>query len=339
MKTRQPSTAPKTKKLVNNVIFVIDSSSSMDRHARAVNQVINDLIKPLSATGYANQQTRVSLYTFNDLVTKHKFLVDPVYLQNFSLIPQGYTALIDATYTAIAEHQILERSDYEDNTFLLYVITDGEENRSRHNAAQLRQLFAGLNDSWTLATMVPNQTAVHHAKNFGFPAGNIEVWDISSDHGFEEVGRTVSRSYSDYTNLRSQGIRSSSNLFHVNANNISTQAAKANLQEDYTAKLYPVNFTGQIREVVESVTGRPYILGDAFYELMKKETVQPQKEIAIVHKRDGKKYFGRNARIMLGLPQTPVKVIPGDFGDWRLFVQSTSVNRKVVPGTALLIRS
>jgi len=30
-------------------------------------------------------------------------------------------------------------------------------------------------------------------------------------------------------------------------------------------------------------------------------------------------------------------VRPGDFGKWRIFVQSTSVNRKLVPGTKLVV--
>lgn len=65
--------------------------------------------------------------------------------------------------------------------------------------------------------------------------------------------------------------------------------------------------------------------------------VQASKEIAIVNKKDGKKYSGHDARQVLGLPLQEAKMKPGDFGDWRIFIQSTSYTRKIKPGNSIFV--
>ena len=52
--------------------------------------------------------------------------------------------------------------------------------------------------------------------------------------------------------------------------------------------------------------------------------------------KTGAVYGGAEAREILGLPGTDIKVKPTDFSDWDIFVQSTSNNRKLVVGTNLL---
>jgi len=332
--------APKveTKKLVNNVIFVIDCSTSMQRHRDAVNRVFKSLVEPLKQSGFP---TRVSLYTFANRVNCEFFMESNLErLSNFALYANGMTALIDGSYTAISDHQsdFLVSKKNEDNTFLLYVITDGEENQSRHTAGQLRTLIDRLGDSWTVATMVPNQSGVHYAKNCGFPAGNIAIWDTSSERGFEDAGVRLQKSYADYTTARSLGVRSTTNLFTVDASNVTKADVKANLVEG-DGRLIRCYQPEPIRDFVERTTGKPYKIGSAFYELTKREKVQPQKEVAIVSQDGKKKYFGDSARQMLGLDVNQhIKVVPGDHGDWRIFIQSTSVNRKVVPGQSILLR-
>jgi len=65
--------------------------------------------------------------------------------------------------------------------------------------------------------------------------------------------------------------------------------------------------------------------------------VQDHKQIAIRDKKTGVIYSGVNARQMLGLPyHGTVKVVPGNHGAYDIFIQSTSVNRKLVKGTQVL---
>lgn len=104
-----------------------------------------------------------------------------------------------------------------------------------------------------------------------------------------------------------------------------------------------VDSADSIKGFVEK-NGITYKVGKAFYELTKTEEVQQYKEIILQDKISGDMYYGDDARKHLGLkPQCERK---GDYAheklrpvkddEYRVFVQSTSVNRKLVAGTNLL---
>lgn len=90
--------------------------------------------------------------------------------------------------------------------------------------------------------------------------------------------------------------------------------------------------------------GITYKVGKAFYELTKTEEVQQYKEIILQDKVSGDMYYGDDARKHLGLkPQCErkgayahEKIKPVKDDEYRVFIQSTSVNRKLVAGTHLL---
>lgn len=322
------------KTLVNNVIFVIDESGSMRYHSAKVNTVMRSLAEPLKN---AAQLTRVSVYSFDSTVRREAFMQPPSILSGFNHRVLGQTALIDATYQAVTDHQNVATSIHEDNSYLVYVITDGEENASRKRVGDLHALLSRLPDNWTVATLVPDLRGVHAAKQAGFPAGNIETWNVNSATGFEEVGRRLADTYSNYTTMRASGAVGTKSLF-VNTTHLDAATIKASLVEDTTSRLFTTNGDAVIKDFVEAATGAPYQKGSTYYELTKSEKVQVYKEIAIVNKNDGKKYFGPSARAMLGLPHDEVKIRPGSFGEWRIFVQSTSLNRKLPTGTSVLVK-
>ena len=92
----------------------------------------------------------------------------------------------------------------------------------------------------------------------------------------------------------------------------------------------------QIRDFCESKIGS-YQTGAAYYELTKPEDIQFHKAVVVENIHSGKRYSGPAARNLLGLPPTgTIRVRPGDHGSFKIFVQSTSVNRKLVGGTTLL---
>lgn len=82
--------------------------------------------------------------------------------------------------------------------------------------------------------------------------------------------------------------------------------------------------------------------GRGFYELTKVETVQQYKEIIMQDKETGEMFVGSQVREKLGLqPQTEKggvneKLYAKDAKEFRIFVQSTSVNRKLIAGTTFL---
>ena len=87
--------------------------------------------------------------------------------------------------------------------------------------------------------------------------------------------------------------------------------------------------------VVEN--GLTFKTGRGFYEFMKTETIQGKKEIILVDRATGDMFEGEAAREMLGLPNgTTVRIKPNNLEKYMVFVQSTSVNRKLIGGTRFL---
>ena len=79
------------------------------------------------------------------------------------------------------------------------------------------------------------------------------------------------------------------------------------------------------------------LIGSAFYQLTKPERVQGHKAICIREKHSGKVYSGDAARDLLGVPKGgEIKLYPGKVGNFDVFIQSTSVNRNLLPGTEVL---
>lgn len=77
--------------------------------------------------------------------------------------------------------------------------------------------------------------------------------------------------------------------------------------------------------------------GKGFYEFTKTETIQAKKEIVLQHRATGDFFAGNQARVMLGLPiGESASIRPTKLEEYRVFVQSTSYNRKLMGGTRFL---
>lgn len=96
-----------------------------------------------------------------------------------------------------------------------------------------------------------------------------------------------------------------------------------------------------IKEFVES-NGIKFKKGRGFYELSKAETVQQYKEVIIQDRETGEMFNGTQVREELGLlPQSEKsganeRLHKSAAEKYRVFVQSTSVNRKLINGTTFL---
>lgn len=91
-----------------------------------------------------------------------------------------------------------------------------------------------------------------------------------------------------------------------------------------------------IKQFVQE-NGLPFRVGRGFYEFMKTETIQDHKEIVLMDKRSGDMYTGTAAREMLKLPEYgSVRIAPTSLDRYRIFVQSTSANRKLIGKTNFL---
>lgn len=84
------------------------------------------------------------------------------------------------------------------------------------------------------------------------------------------------------------------------------------------------------------LSGATFKIGKGFYELSKSEEVQERKEVILVN-RYGDFFSGAKARELIGLPYgTRGKVRPKRGFEYKVFVQSTSNNRKLIGGTQFL---
>lgn len=327
---------------INHIALVLDASYSMSGRKDQLIQVADAQIAYLAEQSKTmDQETRITVYTFDDYVKCVIFDKDVLRLPSIASLYQinGNTALIDATMKS-QEDLAQTAQMYGDHSFLTFVLTDGQENRSRfYNKFQLSDKLQQLPENWTVAVLVPDMTAKHWAKQMGFPADNIAVWDIHSRDGITEVGKTIRAATDNFMTGRAVGIRGSRSIFSTSADVLNKKTVKAaNLKPiaKKSYKVFDVVAAEPIRPFVEA-QGLHYSLGVAFYQLSKTESIQPQKKIAVMNRKTGTFYAGTEARDLIGLPAMEVRVKPDYNPDYDVFIQSTSVNRKLVPGTKLLV--
>jgi hypothetical protein len=83
--------------------------------------------------------------------------------------------------------------------------------------------------------------------------------------------------------------------------------------------------------------GLTFKKGRGFYEFTKTETIQEYKEIVLMDRKTGDLFAGAAAREMLGLPESgSARIKPTSLEKYVDFVQSTSVNRKLIGKTKFL---
>jgi uncharacterized protein YegL len=334
-------------KKVTRVVFVLDRSGSMQPVMRQAIKAVNSNIETIrAAVNESGQDATVSLITFSDYAKIHFFnrsisAVDPISEDSLHTHTEGMTALFDATGEAIQQLLNVTVGTDEDVTYLVNVVTDGEENRSyKFTSTSLKQLMKKVQstDLWTLTFLVPPGYRHSLIQTFSIPDGNVMEWEHSS-RGVSTYSAASQAGLRNYFTARATGAKSTS-TFYTDAANISLKDVKNSL-DDITSKvrILKVKQESSIKDFIES-TGRVFVKGCAFYELVpgkkKADKVQNYKQVMVVSKANGKVYSGDAARQMLGLPTYETKVRPGDNGDFDLFVQSTSTNRKLAAGTRVI---
>ena len=325
---------------INHIALVVDNSGSMSVLRTDVVRVFDNEIEHLKKRSIElHQETRISAYLFGSKVKCLVFDMDVMRMTSLKEYykTEGSTALIDGTLKAVADMKKLPEL-YGDHAFLVYVMTDGQENASILSVGDMVNQLKSLPDNWTMVCLVPDSRGQFEAKKFGFPIDNIQVWSTTSS-GVEEVGKGLRSSLDSYMIGRSQGQRSTKSFFKTDLSGVSTNDVKKTLDKlpIYKYKLLFVDHVDEIKTFVEGLTNLNYVKGSAYYELTKTEIIQSNKEICVQDKVSGEVFGGKNARHFLGLPDTKTRVHPGDHGQWIIFVQSNSVNRKLEVGTRLLV--
>lgn len=327
-----------------------DHSASMRQIAKAAAKDYNTKIEAIKEASVANKQdTVVSVvecgYGNTDKVKLVVTNSSPVALQPIdNYIANGYgTPLYDSIGALIELFEKMPDANDPEVSFLVMAITDGYENASnKYNSTTLirkiNQLIA--TDRWSFVLRVPRGMKAGLVR-IGFHEGNILEWD-QTDAGTHVAAQTDTQAFGSYFAARSTGVTKTTS-FYSNLENVTSEDVEAAL-DDISKEIlvWPVTKADdgvEIRKFVEDRTGgEPYLKGAAFYELTKIEPkVQDNKKILIRDRNTQSVYYGTQARKMLGLPAYGnIRLRPGHHGNFDVYIQSTSVNRKMDAGTSLI---
>ena len=336
----------------NYITFVNDHSSSMIKHAAAAIKDFNNNITAVKDAASAEMlDTVVSVvaiglgrgYRSNMMgygVERQITVSNPHVLKPVSAWPTpGGTPLYDGIGDMIEMCLSLPDADKPDVSFLVMINTDGEEQHSeKYTEASLAALISKVNATgrWTFVMRVPKGAYLTRIRNLGIPADNIQQWDTSSAAGITQTTQANTQAMTSYFAARSAGAKSSSS-FYANAAAVNLAAL-----EDVTKKvsLYVVPQESNGIEIRPFILSHrmDYLKGAAFYQLTKTESkVSFTKQILVRDRATGKIFAGKDARNMIGLPSDRnARLHPGDHKNFDIFIQSESVNRKLVAGTGVV---
>ena len=333
--------------LQTHIAFCIDESGSVASIVKplveAYNQTVTDIRSAVLDEG---QEASMTALAFGDRRLKHRILyvghqvqtVTP--LDHNSLNPSGMTPLFDSVYRAIKKLEELDDGK-EGTSFVVSVVTDGFENNSIDPGvpATVREIEKKTaTDRWTFTFLVPNGGEDRFARDFNIPRGNVQGWDAKTARGTKDAFIVSSAAYKGFFKEKTRGLRATKS-FYSSTVDLTVREARSVLSEiTNQVKFIISSETHQIRECILNA-GYEWIKGAAFYALIKTEKrVQPYKMVALRVKTSGKVYCGEEAREILGIGQATdtVRLVPGDHGKFDVFIQSTSVNRKIPAGTEVL---
>ncbi len=328
-----------------------DHSGSMSHIAKAAARDFNQTIAGLKETaieeeidtimsvvkcGYGN---RADVY--RDVTNSSIVAVQPLVESQYETRAPG-TPLFDSIGELIEMFEATPDANDPDVSFVVMAITDGEENSSHIWKHKLIDKIRELQntDRWTFIFRVPRGYK-RSLTRLGIHEGNILEWD-QSDRGVAQATTETTLAFKNFYKELKTGAKSTKSFYTTNLTDVDVDTVKAQLIDiSNQVQFWTVdssNAGSQIRDFCEAQSGTKMLKGAAFYQLVKPEReVQDHKQVAIRDRKTNVVYVGPAARDLLGLPHYgTVPVRPGDHADYDVFIQSTSVNRKVTLGTVVM---
>jgi uncharacterized protein YegL len=201
------------------VFKLLDASSSMSGY---IDQTISTFNETLDALKDAEAEVHVIRIDFASLahVVKRGLLKETEHhINRQSYRPNGSTAMYDAIGLALEEADKLEKD--ENTSFLIELLTDGEENQSRRwNPQQLKREIEARKETgqWTITVMGP-KGSINIFQNLGVDVGNIAQFNANSVQSRGGVSRLMASSARGYVKSLNASIGS------VSVNNAYASAA------------------------------------------------------------------------------------------------------------------
>lgn len=326
----------------NYIGFLNDESGSMDHLRTVATKDYNANVAVIKeAATQTMQDTIVSMFTFGGIVTRRVVNSNPHVLKELTNWQAGGgTPGRKAIKEMIDMFKALPDANEPHVSFVIFATTDGEFDgdswdRSISTSA-LGQEIAALTRTgrWTFVFRVP-KGGRRHLTGLNIPEGNIQEWETTAAGMAKSTAQTA-EAFGTFFAARSAG-KSSSTVFYADATAVDTSKL---VDISKRTSLYVVEGHengNQIRDFILRRRTR-YLKGSAFYQLTKTEPrVGPNKILAVRDRATGAVFAGKEARTMLGLSSVDnIRLHPGVHGNYDIFIQSESVNRKLVAGTGVL---
>jgi len=181
------------------ISFVLDESGSMSTGKEAVVSGMNEQIQTLRSKFKDSQaEVVVSFVKFADNIIslyEGKGLDDLKEFETHAYKPNGSTALYDAVGYTLDQMERMDGINDESSSALMVIVTDGEENASKHfNSKQIAERVQSLNNTkrWTITYLGPNSVDLSKVKqNISTSFGNMYSADLSSSKGYQVAFRSV----------------------------------------------------------------------------------------------------------------------------------------------------
>ncbi len=168
-----------------NAVFVVDTSPSISSFVKDLNQAFNDFTKTLQKSHIA-EKLFVSVIEFNSKVypTLGFQPIRNIPVMDFSKKIKGMTALYDAVYqglqNAIQYRENLENTGIDTKT-LIFVLTDGWDNSSKHNAHEIK---------FTLDNLRKDERSAFSFTSILFGLGDLDGFDDTrKEMGFDFLAK------------------------------------------------------------------------------------------------------------------------------------------------------
>lgn len=329
-------TAPK--QLKNHFVLVCDASGSMNVHREGAARLFNEQVDIVQ-----NAKDQLNTVTVFHFGTRDKDVKEVMYnaspntvtrLSRSSYPAEGNTPLYDAVIQA--GQRALCDMDSE-KSYVMVVLTDGEENSSKHNSAADLQNFIRKQqstDRWTFVFLVPRGYKANFVKISGVHEGNVREWENIDKAREELLSGTAA-----YFSSRTVGLRSTKNWFTTDLSKVTTRTMDGLKEVTDEVDMWTVEKESNIKSFVDYKSGGRFEPGRSFFEIMKKETqFQDYKKLLLMDKTTKKIYADgkRSVRSVCGFPDTgDVAIEPGNHGNFVLLAQSMSYNRILPRGTRL----
>jgi len=279
--------------------FSLDHSASMRGITQAAAKDYNTNIASVKQNAIDhNQDVIVSVVNCGaghtasvkrEIVNSSVTVLKPIPEREYEANGRG-TPLYHSVGELIEMFEALPEASDINTSFLLMVITDGEENASlKWNSVSLANKIKQLHatDRWSFVFRVPRGYGKKLAKTLDIFEGNIQEWDQTTK-GLEQASQITTQAIGGYFKSRSLG-QTSTSSFYTSLDKVSLTEVKSALTDiSNQVQQWTVQTASEghaIKDFVEHKLGRSMKRGAAFYELVKKENkIQSNKLILIQDK-------------------------------------------------------